>query len=123
MGALIVYDVTKRCSFDNVSKWHSDLITNAEKDCVIALVANKVDLVERNSRKREVSYEEGKQLAMCNNMLFYETSAFTNMKVNDCFEDLLQEIYNERRKVKNIRPNNNKIISLSTQDDSKKKCC
>lgn len=125
VGALIVYDVTKRSTFDNVIKWYSDLRNIAEKECIIALVGNKVDLLDRNNRRREVSYEEGKKLAEMNNMLFFEASALTSVKVNDCFEDLLQEIYNERRKVGNFKSNsNNKVIEISSNDEeSGKKCC
>ena len=54
------------------------------------LIGNKVDLVERNTKKREVAYEEGKQLAEEYQLLFEETSALSNYKVSDCFEDLLQ---------------------------------
>ena len=36
-------------------------------------------------------------MAKANGMLFYEASALTSLKVNDCFEDLLQEIYNENQ--------------------------
>ena len=56
------------------------------------LIGNKVDLVERNNKKREVSYEEGKLLAEENQLLFSETSALSNLKVTDSFEDLLQGI-------------------------------
>ena len=125
VGALIVYDVTKRSTFDNVIKWYSDLRNIAEKECIITLVGNKVDLLDRNNRRREVSYEEGKKLAETNNMLFYEASALTSVKVNDCFEDLLQEIYNEKRKVGNFKNNsNNKVIEISSNDEeSGQKCC
>ena len=97
----------------------------AEKECIITLVGNKVDLLDRNNRRREVSYEEGKKLAEMNNMLFFEASALTSVKVNDCFEDLLQEIYNERRKVGNFKNNsNNKVIERSSNDEeSGQKCC
>ena len=125
VGALIVYDVTKRSTFDNVIKWYSDLRNIAEKECIITLVGNKVDLLDRNNRRREVSYEEGKKLAEMNNMLFFEASALTSVKVNDCFEDLLQEIYNERRKVGNFKNNsNNKVIEISSNDEeSGQTCC
>ena len=125
VGALIVYDVTKRSTFDNVIKWYSDLRNIAEKECIITLVGNKVDLLDRNNRRREVSYEEGKKLAEMNNMRFFEASALTSVKVNDCFEDLLQEIYNERRKVGNFKNNsNNKVIEISSNDEeSGQKCC
>ena len=125
VGALIVYDVTKRSSFDNVLKWYADLKQKAEKECIIALVGNKIDLLDRNSRRREISYEEGKMLAANNNMLFYETSAYTSVKVNDAFEDLLQEIYNERRRVINSNKSNGstKILSLNNNDGNENRNC
>ena len=125
VGALIVYDVTKRSSFDNVLKWFSDLKSKAEKECIIALIGNKIDLLDRNSRRREISYEEGKMLAANNNMLFYETSAYTSVKVNDAFEDLLQEIYNERRRVINSNKSNGstKILSLNNNDGNENRNC
>ena len=125
VGALVVYDVTKRSTFADVMKWSSDLRNIAEKECIIALVGNKVDLLDRNNRRREVSYEEGKKLAEENNMLFYEASALTSVKVNDCFEDLLQEIYNERRKVGNLRASsNNHTLELHpSEEDNDSKCC
>ena len=125
VGALIVYDVTKRSTFDDVMRWYSDLRNIAERECIIALVGNKVDLLDRNNRRREVSYEEGKKLAEENNMLFYEASALTSVKVNDCFEDLLQEIYNERRKVGNLRASsNNHTLELHpSEEDNDSKCC
>ena len=125
VGALIVYDVTKRSSFDNVLKWFSDLKSKAEKECIIALIGNKIDLLDRNSRRREISYEEGMMLAANNNMLFYETSAYTSVKVNDAFEDLLQEIYNERRRVNNSNKSNGstKILSLNNNDGNENRNC
>ena len=120
-----MYDVTKRSTFDDVMKWYSDLRNIAERECIIALVGNKVDLLDRNNRRREVSYEEGKKLAETNNMLFYEASALTSVKVNDCFEDLLQEIYNERRKVGNLRASSNShTLELHpNEDENDSKCC
>ena len=125
VGALIVYDVTKRSTFDDVMRWYSDLRNIAERECIIALVGNKIDLLDRNKRRREVSYEEGKKLAETNNMLFYEASALTSVKVNDCFEDLLQEIYNERRKVGNLRASSNShTLELHpNEDENDSKCC
>ena len=125
VGALIVYDVTKRSTFDDVMRWYSDLRNIAERECIIALVGNKVDLLDRNNRRIEVSYEEGKKLAETNNMLFYEASALTSVKVNDCFEDLLQEIYNERRKVGNLRASSNShTLELHpNEDENDSKCC
>jgi hypothetical protein len=91
------------------------------------LVGNKVDLVDRNNKKREVSYEEGKAYSVENKLMFFETSALSSYKVNECFEDLLQEIYNERRKVTNKQKLvYNNLIKLSANNDKKiveNKCC
>ena len=122
----MVYDIPKRSSFDNVLKWFSGLKQKAEKECIIALVGNKIDLLDRNSRKREISYEEGMMLATNNNMLFYETIAYTRVKVIDPFEDLLQEIYNERRRVSNTNKSigSTKVLSLNNDNGNEnKQCC
>lgn len=59
------------------------------------LIGNKIDLVERNKNKREVSFEEGKAFAIENQLMFTEASALSNVKVTESFEDLLQgKLYN-----------------------------
>ena len=90
MGALLVYDVSKKASFISVQKWLVELRLNAEPDCIVMLVGNKVDLVEKNTKRREVSFEEARQFAEENKLLICETSALTNYKVSQAFEDLLQ---------------------------------
>ena len=88
------------------------------------LVGNKVDLVDRNNRKRELTFEEGKKFAEDNKLLFFETSAMSSFKVNDSFEDLLQDIYNERRKVSNRREVYNNVIKLGgTKAKNDSNCC
>ena len=93
----------------------------AEKNCITYLVGNKVDLIDINEKNREVSIEEAQKYAKENGLKFYEASALTNVRINDCFEDLLQEIYNERRKIKgNLNEpadKNAKILYLNKSDD------
>ena len=103
VGGLIVYDITKRSSFDNVKNWYDDLINLGEKGCIVALVGNKLDMVERNERKREVSKLEAQAYAEDNHMLFFETSAYNGTNINDIFEELLQTIYTERRKIPELK--------------------
>ena len=122
VGGLIVYDITKRSSFDNVKNWYNDLISLGEKGCIIALVGNKLDLVERNERKREVSYEEAQAYAEDNHMLFFETSAYNGNNINDIFEELLQTIYTERRKIPELKERdkmleNQNIINLNDKKE------
>lgn len=125
VGGIIVYDVTKRNTFDNVLQWLSDLKKGGEKGCVVALVGNKIDLLERNNRKREVSYQEANELAKRNGMLFYETSALSSVRVNDAFEDLLQNIYTERRKSTTVQKDKLNTVNLTNGNKNKEDegCC
>ena len=122
VGGLIVYDITKKSSFDNVKNWYNDLINLGEKGCIIALVGNKLDLVERNERKREVSKIEAQAYAEDNHMLFFETSAYNGNNINDIFEELLQTIYTERRKIPELKERdkileNQNVINLKNKSE------
>jgi GTPase SAR1 family protein len=110
----------------NTQKWLSELRQYAEPECVVMLIGNKVDLIEKNNRKREVSIEEASFFASENKLMFFETSALSNIKVSECFEELLQEIYNERRKVTNKQKQiYNNLINLASKDKKilENKCC
>ena len=61
----------------------------AEPDCIILLVGNKVDLVDNSANKREVFTEEARNFADENKLIFYETSALGNIKVNEAFDCLI----------------------------------
>ena len=130
-GAIIVYDVTKRSTFEHATSWLQNIKEMAEKNCITYLVGNKVDLVDMNEKNREVTIEEAQKYAKENGLKFYEASALTSVRINDCFEDLLQEIYNERRKIKgNLNEpidKSAKILYLNKPDDNNEKkfdgCC
>ncbi|MFX0011641.1 MAG: GTP-binding protein, partial [Candidatus Hermodarchaeota archaeon] len=65
-AAFIVFDLTNRKSFENINYWNNELQEFMEnKDIPIIIVGNKTDLVEQ----RQVSYEEGIQLAKDLSML------------------------------------------------------
>ncbi|KAF4686805.1 Protein transport protein Sec24D, partial [Perkinsus olseni] len=96
VGALLVYDVTRRNTFLNCSKWMEELRQNAEPDIVILLVGNKIDLVEKDPSARQVTTEEATAFAKQNGLFFAEASAVSSVNVKFIFEKLLQEIYNQR---------------------------
>ena len=114
VGGLIVYDITKKSTFESVKNWYNDLINKAEKGCIIALIGNKLDLIERNERKREVSKEEAQSYAEDNHMLFYETSAYNGNNINDIFEELMQTIYTERRKIPDFKERDKELDNLTS---------
>ncbi|KFH11169.1 Rab11b, partial [Toxoplasma gondii MAS] len=96
VGALLVYDVTRKSTFLNASKWLEELRQNSEPDIVIMMVGNKLDLVEKDPTARDVPYELAAKFAQANGLYFSEASAVTAFNVKHIFEHLLQEIYNHR---------------------------
>ena len=92
-GGLIVFDVTNRKSFENVSHWLEEVNNHCE-NIPLLLVGNKIDLEDQ----REVSSEEGKVLAKKLGLPFFETSAKTGELVTKCFTLLAKEMVDEAEK-------------------------
>lgn len=59
VGALLVYDISKHQTYDNVTRWLKELRDHADANIVIMLVGNKSDL----RHLRAVPTEEAKQFA------------------------------------------------------------
>ena len=70
-GALIVYDITNKFTFDSVDKWVQDLNSYGDKNLTLLLVGNKSDLEE----KRQIIKEDGEEKAKSFGLGFIETSA------------------------------------------------
>ncbi|KAG5231939.1 ras-related protein [Salix suchowensis] len=98
VGALIVYDISRRTTFDSVGRWLDELKTHSDTTVARMLVGNKCDL----ENIRDVSVEEGKSLAEAEGLFFMETSALDSTNVKKAFEIVIREIYNNvSRKVLN----------------------
>lgn len=89
-GAILVYDVTNRNSFLNIKRWLKELLENTDLKCVVFLIGNKVDLVDKDKKLREVSFEEGNEFATENNLTFYETSASINKNISEVFQEMIE---------------------------------
>ena len=108
---LVVFDVTERKSFQNVTTWVECIDKFAKSNVLRILVGNKTDLED----KRVVSTEEGKELAAQNGLKYYEISALKITGLHEMFEDVAKEyveIY-EQKAYKNFQ--------LKKIEDSKKK--
>ena len=95
-GVLIVYDITKKNTFENVDKWLNDFKMKSDDDAAIVIVGNKSDLIN----EREVSIEEATLKAQVNHLAFFETSAKENENVHSAFMSLMNQV------LKNYKKNN-----------------
>ncbi|CAD5165657.1 ras-related protein RABA5e-like [Musa acuminata AAA Group] len=98
VGALVVYDISRRTTFDSVPRWLQELNTHSDTAVAKMLVGNKCDLEDI----RDISIDEGKSLAEAEGLFFIETSALDCTNVKKAFEIVIREIYNNiSRKVLN----------------------
>ncbi|ORZ01347.1 ras family-domain-containing protein [Syncephalastrum racemosum] len=115
VGALLVYDITRQQSFQNVQHWLKELRDHANQDIVIMLIGNKVDLSETS---RAVSTDEGGALAEQEGFLFFETSALDSTNVDTAFETVFNRIYanlpkkNKDTEGTNVGPSSGERIQL-----------
>lgn len=100
VGALLVYDISKHPTYENVGRWLKELRDHADSNIVIMLVGNKSDL----RHLRAVSTEDAKTFASENGLSFIETSALDSSNVELAFQNILTEIY--------------KIVSAKTLESS-----
>ena len=80
-GALLVYDITRRETFEHLSSWLEDARQHANPNMTIMLIGNKSDV----AHKRQVSREEGEEFAREHGLVFLETSAKTSDNVEEAF--------------------------------------
>ncbi|XP_042485414.1 ras-related protein RABA1f-like isoform X1 [Macadamia integrifolia] len=129
VGALLVYDVTRHVTFENVERWLKELRDHTDSNIVIMLVGNKADL----RHLRAVSTEDAKSFAERENNFFMETSALESMNVENAFTEVLTQIYRVvSRKALDIGDDpaalpKGQTINVGTKDDvsavKKVGCC
>ena len=122
-GALIVYDITQKDSFENINKWMSEVRDKSSKDLKIMIVGNKTDLVNERQVSTEEALEKAKELGSP----VMEASALDGSNVKDAFYDLLKEMYKEIKKKLDIVENQNTGgkdgVQLNTNEEKEKKGC
>eukprot|EP01038_Epipyxis_sp_PR26KG_P005407 gene5407-7494_t len=88
-GILLIYDVTRRDTFNNIRTWAAQIQMHADSNTNKILVGNKCDLIHQ----RMVSHEEGEALAKELKISFIETSAINNINVDEAFMRLTTEVH------------------------------
>eukprot|EP01098_Paradermamoeba_levis_P007000 TRINITY_DN2906_c0_g1_i1.p1 TRINITY_DN2906_c0_g1~~TRINITY_DN2906_c0_g1_i1.p1 ORF type:complete len:209 (+),score=65.05 TRINITY_DN2906_c0_g1_i1:229-855(+) len=89
-GALLVYDITRRSTYNHLTSWLTDARNLTNPNTVILLIGNKKDLED----KRDVTFEEASAFAEENGLIFLETSAKTGENVEQAFLKTAKLIFN-----------------------------
>lgn len=129
VGALLVYDIAKHLTYENVERWLKELRDHADSNIVIMLVGNKSDL----RHLRAVPTDEARAFAEKNGLSFIETSALDSTNVEAAFQTILTEIYRivsqkqmSDRRENDMSPSNNVVpihVPPTTENKPKVQCC
>jgi small GTP-binding protein len=116
---IMVYDITKRDTFDEIKNyWYNNIKNIIGKDTIIGIAGNKSDLYENE----QVTKEEGQQYAQEIKAIFKETTATTFESINELINELVQK-YFILNNVNNF-PNKEEGIKVkNTKTEKKKNCC
>ncbi|CAO3661256.1 unnamed protein product [Umbelopsis ramanniana] len=90
-GALLVFDITRRETFDHLVTWLEDVRKHANPNTSIMVLGNKSDL----ESKRQVTREEAERFARENDLFYLETSAKAANNVEEAFVKTTEDIYNK----------------------------
>ena len=88
-GIALVFDVTSKESFSNISLWLDDIKNNFDNPCIV-LFGNKIDI---EKEKWEVTPEEIKKLVEEKKLTYFETSAKEKLGINEGFNHVANEAY------------------------------
>ena len=94
-GCLLVYDITRKVTFENIDKWLAEIKLSSNNEINMILIGNKCDLED----KREVSIEEAQNKAKLLNMAFMETSALNGTNVEKAFNELVNNVYQNNKQI------------------------
>ena len=118
-AAIMVYDITKKGSFDGLKRWHKELTEFGPKDIAIIIAGNKEDLVETEA----VAPDEAQGFARSIGALYKKTSAKTSYGVEQIFRDLASKIFPE---IDTVVPRRQTVtVNKATAENAKEKkgCC
>ena len=115
-GIILIYDVTKRRTFEGIQNWVKQIKEQVSSRVCVALVANKIDEKE----KREVTEQEGIRLGKDIGYPFYEASAKDGININECFDNLIKQI---NINYENMSGNSGAKLDNNNKKNDSKGCC
>jgi len=121
-AALVCYDITNYDSFQGLQRWVDKVTSEAEKNCAMILVGNKLDLVEENPSLREVDTNEAKRYATSVKALVVEASAKTGKNVPAMFDQLVMRCF-EQQGDSLYKQEGRKAFPDTKEPEKDSKCC
>ena len=125
-GALVVYDITDRASFQKVVSWINELKAQADKNIVIVVAGNKCDM----ERERQINKAEAQEFCRKLQIRHFDTSAKTGAGVEDAFRELASLIFEKFKPDEQAaggrgyrRGNGVQVDRRQSDFQKKKKCC
>lgn len=122
VGALLVYDVTKKETFADVEKWLAELRDHADSKIVIMLTGNKCDL----QHLRSVTTQDAEIYAAKEDLLFLETSALNSVNIDAAFQKVLSVIHERSQTlepIQNKQASENLVEIEKSKAVAREKCC
>jgi small GTP-binding protein len=89
-GALIVFDLSRWHTFEELEEWLSDLREYAGENIPFAVIGNKLDLIDKRDELYE--RENAEVFAKKEDTFYIETSAKTGEKVEEGFLNLMEKM-------------------------------
>lgn len=117
-AAVIVFDITNADSFTKAKNWVKELQRQGSPNMVMVMAGNKADLLEN----RQVTAEEAQSYCEENGLIFWETSAKTNVNVHQMFEDIAVRLPKTMAQ-QPPRDTGIQLTSAAPQRPKKSQCC
>ena len=124
-GAILVFDITNKETFDVINNWVDDIKENNPMGIGKILIGNKLDLEDR----REITKAQGEQLAKQLECPYFETSAKTGKNIIEALDEIAKITYfqwkqtNGRHSIKLRSSESVKAVKGEKQKEDKKGCC
>ena len=122
-GIILIFDLTRKNTFNNIDGWMKTIEDNFDKPNIV-LFGNKADI---DKSKWKITEEEVENLAQQYNLKYFETSAKTNMNINEGFNYIVNICYNRFKenyenniKLKNKKEDKNGCIGKEKKNKNKK---
>uniref|UniRef100_A0AAV2JWC9 small monomeric GTPase n=1 Tax=Knipowitschia caucasica TaxID=637954 RepID=A0AAV2JWC9_KNICA len=113
-GIVIVYDITKHETFEDLAKWMKMIDKYASEDAELLLVGNKLDC----ESERVISKQQGERFASrISGMRFCESSAKDNFNVDEIFLKLVEDVVSKMPLEMSNKELSNSVLSLQPEPD------